>query len=70
MAFSIFSFITRLIEVVGKLTDLIRRFRRLHGLPRGSSFSGGRVLWGPSLEVIEKSSRFHLTLNSKSEEGT
>ena len=50
----IFSFVTRSIEVVGKLTDLIRRFRRLHGLPRGSSFSGGRLLWGPSLEVIAR----------------
>lgn len=36
-SFSIFRFVTRLIEVVGKLTDLI---------------FGGRVLWGPSLEVI------------------
>ena len=34
--------------------SLIRRFRRLHGLPRGSSFSGGRVLWCPSLEVIAR----------------
>jgi hypothetical protein len=33
------SFVTRLIEVVEKLTD---------------SVSGGRVLWGPSLEVIAR----------------
>jgi SAM-dependent methyltransferase len=38
-SFPIFSFLTRVIEVVGKLTDLI---------------SGGRVLWGPSLEVIAR----------------
>ena len=53
-SFPFFSFVTRLIEVVKKLTDLIHRFRRLHGLPRGSSFSGGRVLWVPSLEVIAR----------------
>ncbi|MDO9579048.1 MAG: class I SAM-dependent methyltransferase [Bacteroidales bacterium] len=35
----IFSFVARIIEVMGKLTDL--------------SF-GGRVLWGPSLEVIAR----------------
>ncbi|MEA3428047.1 MAG: hypothetical protein U9Q84_02260 [Thermodesulfobacteriota bacterium] len=34
--------------------SLIHRFRRLHGLPRGSSFSGGRVLWSPLLEVIAR----------------
>jgi hypothetical protein len=36
-SFPFFSFVTRSIEVVGKLTDLI---------------TGGRVLWGPSLDVI------------------
>jgi 2-polyprenyl-3-methyl-5-hydroxy-6-metoxy-1,4-benzoquinol methylase len=38
-SFPIFSFVTRSVEVVEKLTDLI---------------SGGRVLWGPSLEVIAR----------------
>ena len=38
-SFPVFSFVTRSIEVVEKLTD---------------SFSGGRVLWGPSLEVIAR----------------
>ena len=38
-SFPIFSFLTRVIEVVEKLTDFI---------------SGGRVLWGPSLEVIAR----------------
>ncbi|PIU84514.1 MAG: hypothetical protein COS67_12850 [Deltaproteobacteria bacterium CG06_land_8_20_14_3_00_44_19] len=38
-SFPVFSFVTRLIEVVGKLTDLV---------------SGGRVLWCPSLEVIAR----------------
>jgi hypothetical protein len=38
-SFPFFSFVTRLIEVVEKLTDLI---------------FGGRVLWGPSLEVIAR----------------
>lgn len=38
-SFPVFSFVTRVIEAVGKLTDLI---------------SGGRVLWGPSLEVIAR----------------
>jgi len=36
-SFPIFSFVTRIIEAAGKLTDLV---------------SGGRVLWSPSLEVI------------------
>ena len=36
-SFHIVSFAIRSIEIMGKLTDLI---------------SGGRVLWGPSLEVI------------------
>ncbi|HUU53187.1 MAG TPA: class I SAM-dependent methyltransferase [Candidatus Bathyarchaeia archaeon] len=36
-SFPVFSFVARVIEAVEKLTD---------------SFSGGRVLWGPSLEVI------------------
>jgi len=38
-SFPVFSFVTRLIEVVEKLTDLI---------------FGGRVLWGPPLEVIAR----------------
>jgi SAM-dependent methyltransferase len=38
-SFPVFSFVTRIIEVAEKLTDLI---------------SGGRVLWGPSLEVIAR----------------
>jgi hypothetical protein len=38
-SFPFFSFVTRVIEVVEKLTDLI---------------SGGRVLWGPSLDVIAR----------------
>jgi SAM-dependent methyltransferase len=38
-SFPVFSFVARLIEVMEKLTDLI---------------SGGRVLWGPSLEVIAR----------------
>jgi hypothetical protein len=38
-SFPIFSFVTRSIEIMGKLTDLV---------------SGGRVLWGPSLEVIAR----------------
>lgn len=38
-SFPVFSFVTRVIEAVEKLTDLI---------------SGGRVLWGPSLEVIAR----------------
>ncbi len=37
--FPVFSFVTRSIEIMGKLTDLV---------------SGGRVLWGPSLEVIAR----------------
>ena len=37
-----FGFVTRSIEVVEKLTDLI---------------SGGRVFWGPSLEVIARKER-------------
>ena len=52
----VFSFVTRVIEVAEKLTDLIHRLRRLRGLPRslqlGSLVSDGRVLWGPSLKVI------------------
>ena len=50
----IFSFVTRSIEAAEKLTDLIHRLRRLHGLARGSLVSGGRLLWGPSLEVIAR----------------
>ena len=38
-SFPVFSFVTRAIELVEKLTDLI---------------SGGRVLWGPSLDVIAR----------------
>ena len=38
-SFYIFSFAIRSIEIMGKLTDLI---------------SGGRVLWGPSLDVIAR----------------
>ncbi|MDO9565601.1 MAG: class I SAM-dependent methyltransferase [Candidatus Desulfaltia sp.] len=38
-SFPLFSFITRSIEIMGKLTDLV---------------SGGRVLWGPSLEVVAR----------------
>ena len=38
-SFPVFSFVTRVIEVVEKLTDLI---------------SGGRGFWGPSLEVIAR----------------
>ena len=41
-SFPIFSFVTRSIEAAGKLTDL---------------FSGGRVLWGPSLDVIAREIR-------------
>jgi 2-polyprenyl-3-methyl-5-hydroxy-6-metoxy-1,4-benzoquinol methylase len=38
-SFPVFGFVTRAIEAVEKLTDLV---------------SGGRVLWGPSLEVIAR----------------
>ncbi|RZB30162.1 MAG: hypothetical protein SRB1_02442 [Desulfobacteraceae bacterium Eth-SRB1] len=38
-SFPVFGFVTRVIEVVEKLTDLV---------------SGGRLLWGPSLEVIAR----------------
>lgn len=38
-SFPLFSFVTRIIEAVGKLTDLV---------------SGGRLLWSPSLEVIAR----------------
>jgi len=35
----VFSFVARVLEAAGKLTDLV---------------SGGRVLWGPLLEVIAR----------------
>jgi hypothetical protein len=38
-SFPVFSFVTRVIEAVEKLTDLV---------------SGGRILWGPSLDVISR----------------
>jgi hypothetical protein len=38
-SFPVFGFVTRVIEAVEKLTDLI---------------SGGRLLWGPSLDVIAR----------------
>jgi len=41
-SFSFFNFVTRVIELVERITDLI---------------SGGRVLWGPSLEVIAREIR-------------
>lgn len=41
-SFPVFGFVTRVIETVEKLTDLV---------------SGGRAFWGPSVEVIARKSR-------------